>query len=167
MAAFSAALAAALLGAMLPSAAPAQNHNADLDGDDPVVFVRRVYQREILRDVRGGKLSNEAFYALFTAEVGRVLQSPVQPRPNLPIGLSHAFYGPGVLPGTEVTLQNVAPAAPAKAKGTAVAVDLQVRGTARRIVVQVARERGRWRIADIDYGTGESYVTYQRKVRGQ
>lgn len=162
---------AALAAASLPSAVLAQDHNADLDGDDPVDFVRRVYQREILRDVRGGKLSNEAFWALFTAEVARLLQSPVQPRPNLPIGLSHAFYGPGVLPGTEVTLQNVA-AAPAgkaqgKGEGTAVAVDLQVRGTARRIIVRLARDQGHWRIADIDYGTGESYVTYQRKVRGQ
>ncbi|MBV8837414.1 MAG: hypothetical protein JO000_12810 [Alphaproteobacteria bacterium] len=162
MAAFAAALAAALL----PSAAVAQNHDADLDGDDPMVFVRRVYQREILRDVRGGRLSSAAPYALFTAEVRRVLQSPVQPRPNFPIGLSHAFYGPGVLPGTEVTLQNVTPAAPGQG-GTAVAVDLQVRGTPRRIIVRVAREKGRWRIADIDYGTGESYMSYQRKVRGQ
>ncbi len=160
-------MAVALLGAMLSTAVPAQDHTDDLAGDDPMIFVRRVYQREILRDARGDKIGNAAFYALFTAEVSRVLQSPVQPRPNFPIGLSHAFYGPGVLPGTEVTLQTVTPAAAGKGRGTAVAVDLKVRGTPRRIIVHVAREQGRWRIADIDYGTGESYVTYQRKVRGQ
>ena len=166
MAAGLAAIVAALAAASLPGAAPAQDHNAGLTGDDPVIFVRRVYRREILRDARAGKMSSEAFHALFTPEVRRVLQSPVQPSPNFPIGLSHAFYGPGVLPGTEVTLQNVTPAAPGQG-GTAVAVDLQVRGTPRRIIVRVAREKGRWRIADIDYGTGESYMTYQRKVRGQ
>jgi len=159
---FLAGMAAVLLCATRPADAWAQRHDGDA-----VTFVRELYQGEILRDARGGKMSNAAFHALFTAEVGRVLQFPVQPRLNFPIGLSHAFYGPGVLPGTEVTLQNVTQGPPGAGQGTAVAVNLAVRGTARRIIVQVVREAGNWRIVDIDYGTGESYVAYQRKVRGQ
>src|SRR5262249_17310013 len=150
-------MAAALAGALLPGAAPAQEEA------DAVAFVRRLYQREILRDAGGSKVGDAAFYGLFTRDVRRLLKSPVSPRPDIPLGpLSHAVYGPGVLPGTAVTLVNVAPA-----QGTSVAVDLMIRGEPRRVIVQTAREGGQWRIADVDYGRGESYVAYHRRLRGQ
>ena len=153
---------AALTAALAPCAGLAQDREHGGE-QDAVAFVRRLYEGEIERDARGAKIGNAEFYGLFTREVGRLLRSPVPPRPDIALGpLSHAFYGPGVLPGTQVTLQQVAPAA-----GTSVAVDLMVRGEPRRVIVRTARENGQWRIADIDYGRGDSYVAYQRKLRGQ
>ena len=153
---------AALTAALPPCAGLAQNREQG-GGQDAVAFVRRLYESEIRRDAGGAKIDNAAFYGLFTREVRRLLQSPVPPRANIVLGpLSHAFYGPGVLPGTPVTLRDVAPAA-----GTSVAVDLVVRGEPRRVIVRTARENGQWRIADIDYGRGDSYVAYHRKLRGQ
>lgn len=149
---------AALTAALPPCAGLAQ-------GGEPgaVAFVRRLYEREILRDARGAKIGNAEFYGLFTRAVRGLLRSPVPPRSNIVLGpMLHAFYGPGVLPGTQVMLRDVAPA-----PGSSVAVDLTVRGEARRVVVHTAREDGEWRIADIDYGRGESYVAYHRKLRGQ
>src|ERR1700751_4630680 len=100
---FMTTIAAVLAGALLPAAGVAQEAERDA-----VAFVRRIYQREILRDVRGAKIGDAGFYALFPQDPRRLLQSPVPPRPDIALGpLSHAFYGPGVLPGTEVTLQNV------------------------------------------------------------
>jgi hypothetical protein len=152
------ALTFALTWALAPAAARAQERESEQE-----TFVRRIYQREILRDVRGAKISDAEFYGLFTSDVRRLVQSPIPPQPNVAIGrLLHAFYGPGVLPGWEVTLQKVAPA-----QGTSVAVDIEVRGVPRHILVHTAREGGEWRIANIDYGGGEDYVGYHRKLRGQ
>jgi hypothetical protein len=159
MTGMAAALTSALTSALAPAAARAQARESEQE-----TFVRRIYQREILRDVRGTKISEAEFYGLFTSDVRRLVQSPIPPQPNAMIigrGI-HAFYGPGVLPGWEVTLQKVAPA-----RGTSVAVDIEVRGVARHILVHTAREGGEWRIANIDYGRGEDYVGYHRKLRGQ
>ena len=95
--------------------------------------------------------------------VRRLLESPIPPRPDVPLGPKlHAFLGPGVLPGWEVVLMNVAPAA-----GTAIAVDLTVRGERRRILVEPVREDGEWRVANIWYREGEDYVSFHRRLRGQ
>jgi hypothetical protein len=152
-------MAAALAWALPASVAPAQDVEPDA-----VTFVRGLYQSEISRDARGETMSNAELQALFTRDVRRLLQSPIRPQPNaMMIGRGvHAFYGPGMLPGREVRLRNVA-----LVRGTSVAVDLTVHGVARHIVVRAVREDGAWRIADIGYGQGESYVAFQRGIRGQ
>ena len=156
---FMSALSAMLLAPELAlAAAPTPEEESD-----PVVFVRRLYQRQILRDVRAAPVTDAELHDLFTREVRLMLETPIPPQPNAAIGrLVHVFYGPGVPSGWEVTLHDVAPA-----QGTSVTVDIRIRGTPRHIVVYTAREDGRWRIADIDYGEGESYVAYQRELRGQ
>jgi hypothetical protein len=130
---------------------------------DAVTFVRRLVQREIFRQAKDIPPDDARFFSLFTRDVRRLLESPVPPRPDIPLGPKlHAFLGRGVLPGWEVVLMDVTPT-----PGTAIAVDLTVRGARRRILVEPVREDGEWRVANISYGEGEDYVTFHRRLRGQ
>ena len=141
---------------------PLRGAAAETQEREDVTFVRRTYQRQILRDVRNVPMTDAELQAVFTNDVRRLLQSPVPPRPDVPIGPKlHAFYGPVVLPGSEVTLHGYTPG-----EGT-VAVDIKIRGVPRRLVVHPVREDGEWRIANIVYGPGEDFVSYHRKLRGQ
>jgi len=151
-----------ILAAFAMMLAPSVKAAAETQEREDVTFVRRTYQRQILRDVRNAPMTEAELQAVFTNDVRDLLQAPVPPRPDLPIGPKlHAFYGPGVLPGWEVTLHGYTPG-----DGT-VAVDIKVRGVPRRLVVHPVREEDEWRIANIVYGPGEDFVAYHRRLRGQ
>ena len=72
---------------------------------------------------------------------------------------SLAFSSWGGLPGQEGKL-----GAGTLAYGEAVAVELTAQGETRRVVVRAVREAGGWRRADIDYGRGDGYVAYLRRL---
>ena len=72
------------------------------------------------------------------------------------------FFGQGALPGRDIKLGAVT------ASGrNAVSVALTIQDNPRTLVVKTVREGGAWKISDIDYGGGESFVAYFRRRAGQ
>jgi hypothetical protein len=145
-------------GALL-AAAPARAQNA---GDDAVTFVRDLYAKEVAHHAAKSGKGEAEFLAVFTAETQQIWRAAQANRnkASLTIGpILHAFFGWGVLPGHEVKLGAVT-----LASGDAVAVELTAQGEPRRVVVRAVREAGSWRIADLDYGRGDGYVAYLRRL---
>jgi hypothetical protein len=148
-----------LCAGALFAAAPARAQNP---GDDTVRFVRDLYAKEIAQHAAKIGKGESEFLAVFTAETQQIWRAAQANRnkANLPVGpILHAFFGWGVLPGHEVKLGAVT-----RASGDAVAVEFTAQGEPRRVVVSAVREAGRWRIADIDYGRGDGYVAYLRRL---
>lgn len=141
-------------------AAPASAQN-----DAAVAFVRDFYAKEIARHVAKERAADEGFLAVFTADALKLWRD-AQANPNkgqVPLGsIRHVFLGSGALPGREVRLGAVT-----SAGGGRVAVALIIQGNPRKLMVTTVREGGALKFADIDYGDGESFVAYFRKLAGR
>jgi hypothetical protein len=133
--------------------------------ESALIFVRDFYAREIRRHAAGEGSSEPDFLAVFTVDAQRLWRAAQanRNRTSEPLGhILHVFFGQGALPGREIKLGAVT------ASGrNAVSVALTIQGNPRTLVVHTAREGGGWKIADIDYGSGESFVAYFRKRAGQ
>ena len=133
--------------------------------DSAVAFVRDFYAREIRRHAANEGSSEPDFLAVFTADAQRLWRAAQANRnkTNEPAGpILHAFFGQGALPGREIKLGAVT------ASGrNAVSAALTIQGNPRTLVVHCVREGGAWKISDIDYGGGQSFVAYFRKRAGQ
>jgi hypothetical protein len=126
-----------------------------------VTFVRDFYTREVRRHAAGEGSSEPDFLAVFTADAQRLWRAAQanRNRTNEPLGhIMHVFFGQGALPGREIKLDEVT------ASGrNAVSVALTIQDNPRSLVVHTMREDGTWKISDIDYGGGESFVAYFRR----
>lgn len=133
--------------------------------DDVVAFVRDFYNQEIARHAAKQNRSEDDFLQVFTKEAQELWRAAQQnrSRANIPLGpIRHLFLGTGVLPGREVKLGAVAASG-----GGAVSVALTVQGSPRQLVVRTVREGGALKFADIDYGDGESFIAYFRRLAGR
>jgi hypothetical protein len=145
-----------LLAAAVMAAAPASAQDRGA-----VAFVRDFYTREIARHAANEGSSEPDLLAVFTADAQRLWRAAQANRnnPNEPLGpILHVFFGQGALPGREIRLGTVT----ASGAGT-VSVALSIQGHPRQLVVRTVREGGAWKISDIDYGSGESFVAYFRR----
>ena len=137
-------------------------HAEDLD---MVEFVRTLYARQVKMHADDERMSEEAFYALFSSELRALMKTP---RPGLarePIGpILNAFFGWGVLPHVPVAVAAVMPAFGGTGGLFLVRVDLLVRGEPRQLIVRPVREDGLWKIADISYGNNESLLAYYQRI---
>jgi hypothetical protein len=133
--------------------------------DSAAAFVRDFYTREVRRHATGEGSSEPDFLAVFAADAQRLWRAAQANRNKAsePAGpILHAFFGQGALPGREIRLGAVT------ASGrNAVSVALTVQGNPRTLVVHTLREGGDWKISDIDYGGGESFVAYFRRRAGR
>jgi hypothetical protein len=129
--------------------------------ESAVTFVRDFYAREIRRHAAGEGSSEPDFLAVFSSDAQQLWRAAQanRNRANEPLGhILHVFFGPGALPGREIKLGAVT------ASGrNAVSVALTIQNNPRMLVVDCMREGGAWKISDIDYGNGESFVAYFRK----
>ena len=150
----------ALLSAAVLLAVPAVAQPASA-----VAFVRDFYTREVRRHAAGEGSSEPDFLSVFTADAQKLWRAAQanRNRTNEPLGaILHVFFGQGALPGREIRLGAVT------ASGTgAVSVALTILGNPRTLLVYSVREGGAWKISDIDYGNGESFVAYFRRRAGQ
>jgi hypothetical protein len=133
--------------------------------DEAVAFVRDFYTKEIARHAAKQNQSEDDFLRVFTKdaqELWRAAQAN-RSKTNITLGpIRHLFLGTGVLPGREVKLGAVTAAG-----ADTVSVALTVQGHPRQLVVRTVREGGALKFADIDYGDGESFVAYFRKLAGR
>jgi hypothetical protein len=97
------------------------------------------------------------------------MRAPRHHRENAPIGpLLNAFFGWGVLPGTEVKIGKIAQVAGSdydEALPATFAVELNHHDAPHKVLVRVIRERGNWRVANISYDSGSSLADYYRDIR--
>jgi hypothetical protein len=131
---------------------------------DAVTFVRDFYTQEIARHAAKKYASEAEFLSVFTADAQKVWHAAQANRnkANVPLGpILHVFLGQGALPGREIKLGAVTPSS-----GDAVSVALTIQGNPRQLVVRTVREGGTWKFADIDYGSGESFIAYHRRRAG-
>lgn len=134
------------------------------DGD-AVAFVRDFYAKEIARHDAKEHQSEDEFLKVFTADAQQLWRAAQANRgkANVPLGPTrHLFLGAGALPGREVKLGAVT-----ASNGGAVSVALTVQGNPRQLVVSTVREGSAFKFTDIDYGDGESFVAYFRRLAGR
>jgi hypothetical protein len=144
----------ALFGALATGAASAE---------PAAEWTRALYQREISRRLAVEAISDEAFLSVFAPATREAwLAARKGPGPSVDGPILNAFFGWGILPGQPVELAGVAPLQDDGAAAR-IAVDLRVKGTARRVIVEERMVSGAWRIDDIIYPEGESFLTRQRK----
>jgi hypothetical protein len=94
--------AAALLGA-------ARTAHAECGEQTANEFVRALYERQAELLAANKPLSDDEFYELFARDLRRLMKAPRRTRNNQPIGpILNAFFGWGVLPGTEVKIGKIA-----------------------------------------------------------
>jgi hypothetical protein len=126
-------------------------------------FVRATYEREIAGHNARKPPDNDAFRALFTREMRRLMDAPRVGTSNLPDGpIIHALFGAGALPGRTVVLRSITTVRE-NAAAAAVKIDLSVLDNPRDVVAVLLRQNGVWRIDDLDYGTGETLAARYRR----
>ena len=133
--------------------------------DEVVAFVRDFYTKEVARHAAKQNQSEDEFLRVFTKDAQELWCAAQQNRSkaNITLGpIRHLFLGTGVLPGREVKLGAVTASG-----GGAISVALTVQGHPRQLVVRTVREGGALKFADIDYGDGESFIAYFRKLAGR
>ena len=133
--------------------------------DEVVAFVRDFYTKEIARHAAKQNQSEDEFLRVFTKDAQELWRAAQQNRSkaNITLGpIRHLFLGTGVLPGREVKLGAVTASG-----GGALSVALTVQGNPRQLVVHTVREGGVLKFADIDYGDGESFIAYFRRLAGR
>ena len=75
-----------------------------------IEFVEVTWEKQARLHTEKTPLGDEAFYALFSGEMQKLMRAPRTMPANAPIGpLLNAFFGYGVLPGTEVEIGKIAP----------------------------------------------------------
>ena len=90
--------AAALLGAARTGHAECGEMNAN-------EFVGDMYREQVRLLAADKPLSDDKFYELFARDLRKLMKAPRRARNNRPIGpILNAFFGWGVLPGTEVKI---------------------------------------------------------------
>ena len=128
-------------------------------------FVGEFYHKQARLHAARAPLQDDAFHALFAGELRELMQAPRRHAKDTPLGpLLHAFFGPGVLPGTEVNIDRIALSS-GKLEGPAtVEVTASYRGESHLILVQAVREHGVWLIANVIYDSGKSLLTHYRSM---
>lgn len=150
---------------VLSLAALVAARQAFAQGDEAVAFVRDFYTKEIARHAAKEHQSEDDFLKVFTADAQALWRAAQANRgkANVQLGpIRHLFLGAGVLPGREVKLGAVTASG-----NSAVSVALTVQGNPRQLVIRTVREGAAFKFADIDYGDGESFVAYFRRVAGR
>jgi hypothetical protein len=130
-----------------------------------VEFVEVTWEKQARLHKEKTPLGEEAFYALFSSDMQKLMRAPRTMPANAPIGpLLNAFFGHGVLPGTEVEIGKIAPVSGMDGGPAMIRVTVKYRGERRNILVHVIREGDDWRIANVIYDSGKSLISHYRAM---
>ncbi len=133
-----------------------------------VEFVRELYEKQARLHAAKAPPSPDEFHALFASDLRRLVQAPRRTPNNAPIGpLLNAFFGWGVLPGTEVTIGRIALVSGNYEGPATVGIDLRYRDETHRILVHAVREKEVWLVANIIHDSGRSLVSHYRGITGR
>jgi hypothetical protein len=142
-----------------------RNVHAECGEATAVEFVGDLYEKQARLLATRTPLAPEDFYALFARDLRQLVQAPPSSLNNAPDGpLLNAFFGWGVLPGTEVTTGKVALNSGNYEGPATVGVDIRYRGEKHRLLVHVVREDRAWLVANIIYDSGKSLIAHYRSI---
>jgi hypothetical protein len=93
------------------------------------------------------------------------MRAPRSMPANTPVGpLLNAFFGYGVLPGSEIEIGKIALVSGQVEGPATVGVAVKRRGERSKVLVHVIREEDDWRIANIIYDSGKSLINHHRAM---
>lgn len=158
-------LAASAAVALL--AVPGTGH-AECGGETATNFVETLYQKQARLQAERAPLSTQEFEALFSRSMRNLMRTSRRYRKNAPLGpVLNAFFGWGVLPGTEVAIQKVTFVDGDDAGPATIRVTIEHHGQPHNILVRVASEHDEYRIANISYDSGLSLAGHYRALTGR
>ncbi|MFZ2156476.1 MAG: hypothetical protein WAV72_10190 [Bradyrhizobium sp.] len=130
-----------------------------------VEFVEGLYAKQARLHAANTPLTTDEFHALFASDLRKLMQAPRRTPRDAPIGpLLNAFFGWGVLPGTEIKVEKLVLVSGNHEGPATVGVDLKYRGESRKILVHAVRENEVWLVANIIYDSGKSLVAHYRSM---
>ena len=137
--------------------------HAECGEEESDEFVEALYEEQARLNAANTPLEGDRFYALFARKLRQLMQASRHASPNAPIGpVLNAFFGWGVLPGTEVKIGKVARVSGSEYGPATVSVELNYRGEHHKVLVRAVQENEAWRVADISYDSGESLSDHYR-----
>jgi len=158
-------LAASAAVAFTAASAPA---HAECGGETATNFVEALYQKQARLQAEQTPPGAQEFEALFSRSMRKLMRTSRRYRKNAPLGpVLNAFFGWGILPGTEVTIQKVTFVDGDDAGPATIRVTTEHHGQPHDILVRVASENNAYRIADISYDSGPSLAGHYRAMTGR
>ena len=149
------------------SGASAPRH-AECDEYTNTDYVASLYESQARMLAANSPLSEAEFVAMFSHDMRELMRAPRQLPTNAPDGpVLNAFFGWGVLPGTEVKIGKVKRVSGKEDGPARIAVEIRHHDQKHKIVVRVVKERGNWRIADITYDSGKTLSEHYRAMTRQ
>jgi hypothetical protein len=149
---------AALFGA-------ARSGHAECGEQSASEFVGDLYREQARLLAAKATLSKDEFYDLFARRLRKWMRAHRLSRSNRPIGpLLNVFFGWGVSPGMEVTIEKIALVSGNTNGPATVGVDLSIREERQKILVHVVRQREVLRVANIIYDSGKSLFSHYRGI---
>lgn len=128
-------------------------------------FVGELYEKQARLHAANTPLAADEFHALFASDLRKLMQAPRRYPKDTPIGpLLNAFFGWGVLPGTEIKVEKLALVSGNHEGPATVGVELNYRGESRKILVHAVRENEVWLVANIIYDNGKSLISHYRGI---
>jgi hypothetical protein len=150
--------ATALLGAVRAAHAECGEEESDQ-------FVEALYTEQARLNAANTPLEGDRFYALFTRKLRHLMQAARHDPTSAPDGRAlNAFFGWGVLSGTEIEIGKVARVSGSAYGPATVSVELDYRGEHHKVMVRAVQENESWRVANISYDSGESLVDHYRHI---
>jgi hypothetical protein len=130
-----------------------------------IEFVEVTWEKQARLHKEKAPLGEEAFYALFSSEMQKLMRAPRSMPANMPVGpLLNAFFGYGVLPGAEVEIGKIALVSGQGEGPATIGVAIKHRGERSKVLVHVIRESDDWRVANIIYDSGKSLINHYRAM---
>jgi hypothetical protein len=128
-------------------------------------YVAALYEGQARMLAAKSPLGEGEFVAMFARDMRELMRAPRKLPADAPDGpVLNAFFGPGVLPGTEVKIGKAKRVSGKDSGPARVALEIRHHGETHRIVVHIVKERGNWRIADITYDSGKSLADHYRAM---
>jgi hypothetical protein len=152
-------------GAALLGAAPAR---AECGGPSALEFVEGLYEKQARLQAQNVPLDRDEFLALFSKGMRALMRAPRRPNRHVTAGpVLNAFFGWGVLPGTEVTVGRITLVSGQDEGPATVGVPVTYRGEAHKILVHVLFGDDGWLVVNIIYDNGKSLLNHYREITGR
>jgi hypothetical protein len=148
--------------------AGARSGHAECGGSGITEFIDITWQKQARLLAAQTPLSQEDYDALFSRGMRALFHAPRPYLKDQPIGrILNAFFGWGVLPGTEVKVGNIEIDSGDELGPATVRVAIEHHGEPHKILVHVVMQGDEWRIANIIYDSGKSLLEYYRVLTGR
>jgi len=151
--------------ALLAGARPG---HAECGSSGIIEFTNTVWQKQARLLAAQTPPSEEEYYALFSRGMRTLMQAPRPYLKDQPIGrILNAFFGWGVLPGTEVQINDIEMHSGDDNGPATIRVMIEHHGEPHKVLVHVIMQDDDWRIANIIYDSGKSLLEYYRVLTGR